>query len=136
MVDFFFFFLARLIDRDELSVLKKIKDPPGQDTTIFLKDDFKNQLAQAGDKLVVVDFTASWCGPCKMIGPIFHQLAESQENANVIFLSVDVDDVEEVSSSCGISCMPTFQFYKNTEKVDEFSGSNAETLKEKIMKHR
>ncbi|XP_036967009.1 thioredoxin isoform X2 [Acanthopagrus latus] len=100
------------------------------------EDDFKNQLAQAGDKLVVVDFTASWCGPCKMIGPIFHQLAESQENANVIFLSVDVDDVEEVSSSCGISCMPTFQFYKNTEKVDEFSGSNAETLKEKIMKHR
>ncbi|XP_030285914.1 thioredoxin b [Sparus aurata] len=100
------------------------------------KDDFNKQLASAGGKLVVVDFTATWCGPCKMIGPVFHKLAESEENANVIFLSVDVDDVEEVSASCDIKCMPTFHFYKNKDKVDEFSGSNADTLMEKLAQHR
>ncbi|XP_073330679.1 thioredoxin b [Pagrus major] len=98
------------------------------------QDDFNKQLALAGDKLVVVDFTATWCGPCKAIAPFYHTLSDEEEN--VIFLSVDVDDVEEVSSSCGISCMPTFHFYKNKVKVDEFSGSNRDTLKNKVVQHR
>uniref|UniRef100_A0A8C4EBJ2 Thioredoxin domain-containing protein n=1 Tax=Dicentrarchus labrax TaxID=13489 RepID=A0A8C4EBJ2_DICLA len=72
---------------------------------------------EAGDKLVVVDFTATWCGPCKQIGPIFEEQSLKPENKNVIFLKVDVDEAEDVSSSCNISCMPTFQFYKNGEKV-------------------
>ncbi|XP_034020838.1 thioredoxin-like [Thalassophryne amazonica] len=84
------------------------------------------------NELVVVDFTATWCGPCKMIAPQFEALSKMPENSKVVFLKVDVDDVEEVSQKCNISCMPTFQFYKNGKKVDEFSGANVDSLKEKI----
>ncbi|XP_030609184.1 thioredoxin-like [Archocentrus centrarchus] len=95
-------------------------------------EEFQTILKEAGDKLVVVDFTATWCGPCKQIAPKYKLMAEDPANSNVIFLKVDVDEAEDVSSFCKISCMPTFQFYKNGEKVHEFSGANEATLKEKV----
>ncbi|XP_018536802.1 thioredoxin [Lates calcarifer] len=99
-------------------------------------DEFNAILKEAGDKLVVVDFTATWCGPCKQIGPVFEELSQKPENKNVIFLKVDVDEAEDVSSHCGINCMPTFHFYKNGQKVFEFSGANTTTLKDKLAEMR
>ena len=57
--------------------------------------------------LVVVDFTATWCGPCKKITPYYHELNEKYNN--VLFLKVDVDDNEETTEHCNINSMPTFQ---------------------------
>ena len=71
---------------------------------------------------VVVDFTASWCGPCQRIAPVFAKLAE--EMTDVVFVKVDVDENAEVAEECGIQSMPTFQFYKSGEKVHEFSGAS------------
>ncbi|RVE60411.1 hypothetical protein OJAV_G00180860 [Oryzias javanicus] len=99
-------------------------------------DEFKKILAEAGDKLVVVDFTATWCGPCKQIAPLYQAMSEKPENSNVIFLKVDVDDADEISTACEIKCMPTFHFYKGGEKVDDFSGANVATLEEKLIKLR
>jgi len=98
------------------------------------KADFDKALADAGDKLVVVDFTATWCGPCQRIAPIFVKLAE--EMPDVVFVKVDVDENEETSAACGISCMPTFQFYKSGEKVHEFSGASEEKITEAIAKFK
>ncbi|KAM9081597.1 thioredoxin isoform 1-T1 [Megaptera novaeangliae] len=53
---------------------------------------FQEALNSAGEKLVVVDFSATWCGPCKMIKPFFHSLSEKY--SNVVFLEVDVDDCQ------------------------------------------
>ncbi|XP_020347025.2 thioredoxin [Oncorhynchus kisutch] len=96
------------------------------------KEAFLSALTEAGDKLVVVDFTATWCGPCKNIAPFFKGLSEKPENSNVVFLKVDVDDAADVAQHCDIKCMPTFHFYKNGGKVDDFSGANQATLEEKI----
>ncbi|KAK7910333.1 hypothetical protein WMY93_015017 [Mugilogobius chulae] len=52
--------------------------------------EFQAALKAAGNKLVVVDFTAKWCGPCKMIAPLFEEMAG--EFTDVVFLKVDVDD--------------------------------------------
>ncbi|KAF4088982.1 hypothetical protein AMELA_G00061490 [Ameiurus melas] len=99
-------------------------------------DGFNAALKNAGGKLVVVDFTATWCGPCQQIGPVFEALSQKAEYQNVVFLKVDVDSAADVSSHCEIKCMPTFHFYKNGQKVDEFSGANRQTLEEKIIQHK
>ena len=50
---------------------------------------------------LLVDFTASWCGPCKMIGPYFEELAG--KFPGVVFVKVDVDDLDDVAAECGLS---------------------------------
>merc|ERR1719453_1862304 len=97
------------------------------------KEDFDKAIAETA-KLVVVDFTASWCGPCQRIAPVFVKLAE--EMTDVKFVKVDVDENEEVAQECGIQAMPTFQFYKGGAKVHEFSGASEEKIREAITKYK
>ena len=75
---------------------------------------------------VLVDFTASWCGPCKKIGPYFEELATKY--TDVIFVKIDVDDLDDVAAECGISAMPTFQLYSNGVKVQELTGADKDKL--------
>jgi len=98
------------------------------------KEAFDKALKEAGDKLVVVDFTASWCGPCQRIAPVFVKLAEVM--TDVVFVKVDVDENEETAQACGISAMPTFQFYKSGAKVHGFSGASEDKIKEAIAAHK
>merc|ERR1711937_1007643 len=98
------------------------------------KAEFDAALKDAGDKLVVVDFTATWCGPCQRIAPVFVKLAEEMPDVN--FVEVDVDENEETAGACGIQAMPTFQFYKNGQKVHEFSGASEDKIREAIAKFK
>jgi thioredoxin len=98
------------------------------------KADFDAALSDAGSKLVVVDFTAAWCGPCKMIAPKFEQM--SKDNPDVAFYKVDVDENDETAEANGISAMPTFMFFKDGKKIDSFSGANEARLKEFIDKYK
>ena len=94
-----------------------------------------DQLAAAGDSLVVVDFFATWCGPCKAIAPQIEEMAKG-EFSMVKFLKVDVDECEEVAMEYKITAMPTFKFIKNGNVVDELMGANADRLKALINTHK
>ena len=95
--------------------------------------EFNNLISSNPGKLIVVDFTATWCGPCQFIKPIFHQLAE--ENTGSIFVQVDVDENSETAEEVGVSAMPTFFFYKDGNVVEQFAGANADKLKASVQKH-
>ena len=73
-------------------------------------ESFESELAKAkaAKRAVVIDFTATWCGPCKRIAPMFADMSEEYDAA---FLKVDVDKNSEVSGSHGVTAMPTFAFY-------------------------
>ncbi|CAH0718431.1 unnamed protein product, partial [Brenthis ino] len=104
---------------------------------ILIRDaqDLQNRLAEAGDKLVVIDFKATWCGPCKIIGPKLDELANEHVDS-VVVLKVDVDDCEDIAADYDISAMPTFVFIKNGQKLEEFSGANYDKLKNTLLKHK
>lgn len=95
---------------------------------IHSKDNFDSVVSAAGDKLVVIDFHAQWCGPCKMIAPKLEELA-NQYDGEIVVLKIDVDECEELAVQFGISSMPTFVFQKSGKKLEEFSGANYERLK-------
>jgi large subunit ribosomal protein L40e len=98
------------------------------------KAEYEKTLKDAGDKLVVVDFTATWCGPCQTIAPEFAKLAEA--NPDAVFVKVDVDDNDWVIDECGVEAMPTFQFYKGGKKVDEMVGAKVSDLVAKVEKNK
>ena len=86
---------------------------------------FKTKLEEAkkAKRLTVVDFTASWCGPCKRVAPRYAEL--SLKYGDVAFLKVDVDKASDVAKGAAVRCMPTFQFFKDGEKVDAMEGADA-----------
>ena len=85
-----------------------------------------------GDKLVVLDFWAEWCGPCRMVGPIIDELANEYEG-RVAIGKVDVDDNDNIVSEYGIRNIPTVLFFKGGEVVDKQVGAaGKEAFAEKI----
>ncbi|CEP62685.1 thioredoxin TRX2 LALA0_S06e01310g [Lachancea lanzarotensis] len=82
------------------------------------------------DKLVVVDFFATWCGPCKMIAPMLEKFAAEYSSAD--FYKLDVDEVPEAASKNDVSAMPTIVLFKNGKIVDKVVGANPALIKQKI----
>ncbi|KAI1001513.1 hypothetical protein K3495_g6687 [Podosphaera aphanis] len=83
--------------------------------------------------LLIVDFFATWCGPCNTISPIFEKLSANYSSSpQIVFAKCDVDQASDIAQACGIAAMPTFQFYKLGRKVDEIKGADAQQLQTKI----
>jgi len=89
-------------------------------------------LGSSGDKLVVIDFFADWCGPCRVMGPKFEKLAS--EYPGVVFAKVNIEKAKELANLYAISSIPHFKFFKNKQEVDDVRGANETSLKEKIEK--
>jgi thioredoxin 1 len=83
------------------------------------------------NKLVVVDFYAQWCGPCKLLAPKLEELAT--DNPSVAFFKVDVDDNTEVSDREGISAMPTIRYYRMGGTFAEVQGCHFDKIRRTLI---
>jgi thioredoxin 1 len=90
-----------------------------------------DELLSTKSKLIIVEFSAQWCGPCKVIQPAYEQFAK--QNPHVLFLSVDIDDVPEAADKAEVSAMPTFQVYKDGKMVNELRGASKPALETMIQ---
>ena len=80
-----------------------------------------------GDMSLVVDFWATWCGPCRLIAPIIAKLAEKYDG-KIVVGKCDVEDNEDLASEFGIRNIPTILFFKNGQQVDKLVGAQSESV--------
>jgi thioredoxin 1 len=98
----------------------------------FTDSNYK-ELIESG-KPAVIDFWATWCGPCRMVGPIIEELAEAYgEQVNIG--KCDVDNNSDVTAEFGIRNIPTVLFFKDGKQVDKQVGSASKSVFEEKLKN-
>lgn len=98
-------------------------------TSITNEKDF-NDLIKSSDPFVV-DFSASWCGPCKMLSPVLEKLSTSMQN--VKFVKIDVEQLSGLSEKYGITGVPTLVFLKNETEVNRVVGALSESKLQSVI---
>ena len=121
-----------------MAVLTQLRGGGGTEMVRELEDadelEALHQEANEAAQLLVLDFTATWCGPCQRIAPVVHDLAE-EYSGQAIFAKIDVDIMGDVAAELGVTSMPTFLFFRNGELVDTMRGADETGLRERVAEH-
>jgi thioredoxin 1 len=94
-------------------------------------EEFENSV-EKGSGLALVDFYATWCGPCKMQAPIIEKIAQSNIS-NLKVLKLDVDELTDVAVKYGVSAVPTLILFKNGEIVNRWVGLTPEHIIREVI---
>ena len=95
------------------------------------KDSYHNEVMET-EKVVVIDFWATWCGPCKMMAPVVEEISKDYPDVKVC--KVNVDEEPELSNAFKIASIPTIVVIKNGEIIDSVIGFRPKEDIEKIIK--
>lgn len=138
-----FLFIANFFSIQYYEELKKrelrlqpVVFPPNFVSKVHLvrsEEDFDNQMKNAGNKLVVVDFFSTSCGPCYHIAPHLDLFSDKYQS-QIIALKIDAYELYELKAKFQVSAFPTFIFYKNGKIVERYSDDDEVTLEETIKK--
>ncbi|KAI7986521.1 TPR repeat-containing thioredoxin TDX [Camellia lanceoleosa] len=121
---------SKASDPEAASALKE-----GQVIGIHSAGELEKMLkaASKSSRLAVLYFTATWCGPCRFISPLFTTLAGKYQK--VVFLKVDIDEATDAAARWNISSVPSFFFIKNEEEIDKVVGADKSSLERKIAQY-
>jgi len=100
--------------------------------TIHLSEQNYDETLLAAEGLVMVDFWAEWCGPCRMIAPVLEEIAEAADG-DVTLMKVNVDENSALAARYDIRSIPTILFIKDGEIVDRVVGAVPRTTLEDIV---
>jgi thioredoxin 1 len=98
---------------------------------IDVTDSTFNEVINSTEGIVLVDFWAAWCGPCRMLGPVLDAVAK--ENEDITVAKVDIMTNKQIAAQFGIRNIPAVHIYKNGEKVSQFVGAQPKANIEKIV---
>ncbi|MHA1914869.1 MAG: thioredoxin [Promethearchaeota archaeon] len=124
------------IRRKKVEELLKFQAMPREIVTINNSDDLTRLIKDFNDKIVVIDFWAVWCSPCKTFAPIFQKIHE-EFYTNFIFAKINVDENPQIAQHLGITSIPTTVLLKGDTVVRKFVGVlNYTTLKGVLEKFK
>lgn len=115
--------------------LWKLSTVSGKVVVVRSHRDLTTRLNAASNasRLSILYFTATWCGPCRVMAPLFEKLA--QKHPQVVFLKLDIDQLGSVAQEWNVTSVPTFFFVKNGKTVDTVVGADRNGLERTIALH-
>ncbi len=113
-------------EADNLPIIKKEVEKKEDEFSI---QDFENAIKN--NKIVLIDFYAPWCAPCRIVGPMVDNIGNKLRNVKVI--KIDIDKSEKLYKSLGIQSIPTLFIYKNGQKTWSFNGVPEQNAIEKNL---
>ena len=97
------------------------------------KEEFEKEVLK-NSKTVVVDFFATWCGPCQMLMPVLEEIAKERDDFDII--EIDVDKAQELAMEYDIEAVPTMIIFKNGTAIDRLGGYHPkEELEEELKRY-
>merc|ERR1712131_284908 len=118
----------------QLSDNQNRKEMPTLCKIVQTNDALAALINENKEKLILIDFHATWCVPCKQIAPYLESLA-AQHPDNLIIVKIDVDEAEEVAMSYQVEAMPTFVAIKNGAMIQRFAGANKNKIGALVNEH-
>ncbi|KAF6811110.1 thioredoxin [Colletotrichum sojae] len=104
-------------------------------STIQIKSSAEFQKLLSSSRIVVADFYADWCGPCKVIAPLYEQLSSSLSRKDVVtFVKIDVEAHKEIASAYNVTSLPTFMVFREGKTLDKVQGADPRKLQEVVKK--
>lgn len=131
----YYFWLIKSISMKKISIVIAVLFSFSTFSQVEIDDsNAEKLLIKNNDKLIFVDFYATWCGPCKIMDPIIEELASEYKN-QVSFYKMDVDK-NKVDDALGVTAMPTYFFIKNSKTLEVKKGAmSKQKMKELLDKH-
>lgn len=115
----------------------KFEEYPGNKVSAVTSVEMWNNILKDPsnkNKLILIDFYAIWCPPCRRASPIYGKM--STEYDDVLFIKVDVDVMPELMRQQNVRAMPTFQLYRDHKQLDHVVGFDEQKIKRMLDKHR
>lgn len=115
----------------------KFEEYPGNKVVSVESEDAWNGMMQDSalkGKLILVDFYATWCPPCRRASPVYGKMSIDYDD--VLFLKVDVDKVPSLMRDQNVRAMPTFQLLRDSKRIDHVVGFDEQKIRRMIERHR
>ena len=98
-------------------------------------EELKSYSKNNSSRLIVIDFKATWCGPCKAIKPFIDYLKDNYKNVDFIEIDIEDEDTETITNTFEIKKVPTFVYYKNDKLCDSLIGINKGNIEELVNEY-